>query len=75
MNRIELFLVLAVSFSLATAIGYSDYETKSLTHLFSAEWGNSATLAILTLVFSVFGGCGVVSMRNLFRVDGFESHS
>jgi len=62
-----------MSFAVAVAIGYCDYETKSLTHLFTAEWGNIATLAILTLLFSILGWFGIASMKHLLGIDGFDA--
>ena len=63
MQRHELLLVVAASFLVAVATGYLDYETQSVVHLFTAEWGNIATLAILTFCFSAMGCFAIVMLR------------
>ena len=54
--------IVLLSFLASVALGMSDYETKSLVHLFTAEWGNIITLGLLTVFFSSigFGVLGVV---------------
>ena len=46
MNKIAYFVILLISFCVAVTVGMVDYETESLTHLFTAEWGNVITLSM-----------------------------
>jgi len=55
LRRHEFFLIVFLSFCLAVFFGWSDYETESLVHLFTADWGNIVMLAILTMFFSLVG--------------------
>ena len=55
MNKIAYTAILLISFCLAVSIGMLDYETKSLTHLFTAELGNVVMLGLMTVVFSLIG--------------------
>lgn len=55
LRRHEFLLVVISSFCLAVFFGWIDYETKSLVHLFTAEWGNIAMLVNSTMFFSLVG--------------------
>ncbi len=55
MTRRYIVIIILISFCLYVFLGMMDYETKSLIHLFTAEFGNVVALLLYTLVFSIIG--------------------
>ena len=65
MSKRKIVLVfVAVSFCLAVTLGLLDRESKSLVHLFTAEWGYVIALLIYTALFSAIG----LGASGVFRV-------
>ncbi len=67
MNKKTYFYLLVFSFLTAVCLGMMDYETESLWHLFTAEWGNILALLMYTVFFFFVGWC-VVRIYRLIRI-------
>lgn len=66
-KRKIVLVVVAVSFCLAVTLGLLDRETRSLVHLFTAEWGNVIALLIYTVVFTAIGLSAIAVLRTTKR--------